>query len=120
MTRFAWSEQVTTISSTLRALEQQVADGEREAPGLEDLKSALDDLRLRAWGLLMATSESDYTGFQERFRIRRAREICTAMSTDLRAGKMSAKHPELPALGQAAHEMAVTVDQEIRVPGGGR
>src|SRR6187551_3806838 len=74
MSRFAWSEQVTTISSTLRTLEQQVADGQRDAPGLEDLKSALDDLRLRAWGLLMATNETDYASFQERFRIRRTKE----------------------------------------------
>ena len=111
MSRFAWSEQVSTISSTLRTLEQQVADGERDAPGLEDLKSALDDLRLRAWGLLMATSESDYAGFQERFRIRRTREMCTAMSSDIRAGKFNRKNPELPGVAQAAREVAQAVEE---------
>jgi hypothetical protein len=114
MSLFAWSDQVTTISTTLRALEQQVADGERDAPGLEDLKSALDDLRLRAWGLLMATSADDYLGFQERFRIRRTKEMCTAMSSDLRAGKLNAHNPDLPALGEAAREVAVTVEQAQR------
>ena len=111
MSRFAWSEQVTTISSTLRTLEQQVADGERDAPGLEDLKSALDDLRLRAWGLLMATTESDYASFQERFRIRRTREICTAMSSDIRAGKFSRQNPELPAVAQAARDVVNAVEE---------
>ena len=111
MSRFAWSEQVTTISSTLRTLEQQVADGERNAPGLEDLKSALDDLRLRAWGLLMATSETDYAGFQERFRIRRTKEMCSAMSSDIRSGKFNLRNPELPAVAQAAREVAKAVEE---------
>lgn len=111
MSRFAWSDQVNTISSTLRTLEQQVADGERDAPGLEDLKSALDDLRLRAWGLLMATNEVDYYNFQERFRIRRTKEMCTAMSSDIRSGKMNAANPELPDVAQAAREVALAVEQ---------
>ena len=111
MSRFAWSDQVSTISSTLRTLEQQVADGERDAPGLEDLKSALDDLRLRAWGLLMATSESDYAGFQERFRIRRTREMCNAISSDLRTGKFNRKNPDLPSVAQAARDVASAVEE---------
>ena len=114
MSRLAWSEQVTTISTTLRTLEQQVADGERDAPGLEDLKSALDDLRLRAWGLLMATNETDYAGFQERFRIRRTREMCSAMSNDIRSGKFNPKNPELPTVAQAAREVAMAVEEAAR------
>jgi hypothetical protein len=113
MSRFAWSDQITTIKSTLLTLEQQVADGDRDAPGLEDLKSALDDLRLRAWALLMATNETDYVTFQERFRIRRTKEMCTAMSTDIRAGKMNAHNPELPGVAQAAREVALAVEQAV-------
>jgi hypothetical protein len=46
MGQFAWTEQVGTISSMLRTLEDQVARGDLAAtPGLEDFKSALDDLR---------------------------------------------------------------------------
>ena len=41
MSRFAWSEQVSTISSTLRTLEQQVADGERPKCGRERARTAL-------------------------------------------------------------------------------
>jgi hypothetical protein len=69
MSRFALSEQDTTISSTLRTLEQQVADGEQDAPGLEDLKSAANELRLRAWGLLMAANESEYACFLSTFHV---------------------------------------------------
>jgi hypothetical protein len=114
MSRFAWSEQVTTISSTLRTLEQQVADGQRDAPGLEDLKSALDDLRLRAWGLLMATNESEYANFQERFRIRRTREICSSLSNDIRAGKFDRRNPELPSVAQAARDVAMAVEEAAK------
>ncbi|HKP28831.1 MAG TPA: hypothetical protein VJU15_05495 [Gemmatimonadales bacterium] len=114
MSQFAWSEQVTTISSTLRTLEKQVADGERDAPGLADLKSALDDLRLRAWGLLMAANETDYANFQERFRIRRTREMCAALSSDIRSGKFNRRNPELPDVAEAARDVAKAVEEAAR------
>jgi hypothetical protein len=114
MVRFAWTEQVANISAALHALEEQVAQGDVAAPGLADFKSALDDLRLRAWGLLMATSADDYKGFQERFRIRRGKEMCRSLEGDLRAGKLSSRHPELPELGAAARDLVTTVDETQR------
>ncbi len=115
MSRLTWSNEVSTISSTLQTLEEHVEHGGVAAQGLEDLKSALDDLRLRAWGLLMAASADDYRGFQERFRIRRTREMCAALSADLRTGKLSAANPELPALGTAARDVATSVDDARRM-----
>ena len=106
-----WLDQVTNINATLTQLEQQIGDGVVTQHGLEDLKSALDDLRLRAWGLLMATSADDYKGFQERFRLRRTREMCSSITTDLRDGKLSLANPELPPLGDAAREFTRTVEQ---------
>jgi len=114
MVRFAWTEQVANISAAHHALEEQVAQGDVAAPGLADFKSALDDLRLRAWGLLMATSADDYNGFQERFRIRRGKEMCRSLEGDLRAGKLSSRHPELPELGAAARDLVTTVDETQR------
>jgi hypothetical protein len=111
MGQFSWTEQVATISATLRTLEDQVASGDRATLGLEDFKSALDDLRLRAWGLLMATSADDYRGFQERFRIRRGQDMCRALIADLGTGKLSGRHPELLELGTAARALATTVDE---------
>ena len=106
-----WLDQVSSMKSTLADLEQQVADGAVDTHGLEDLKSALDDLRLRAWGLLMSTTADDYKGFQERFRLRRTREMCTSITTDLRDGRLSPANPELPPLGDAMREFTRTVDQ---------
>jgi hypothetical protein len=41
----------------------------------------------------MATRADDYQGFQERFRIRRGKEICRPLDVDLRACKLSPQHP---------------------------
>jgi hypothetical protein len=109
---FAWTEQVATINSMLQTLEGQVARGDVAAtPGLEDFKSSLDDLRLRAWGLLMAASADDYRGFQERFRIRRGKDMCRALVADLGTARLSGRHAELPELGAAARDLATAVEQ---------
>jgi hypothetical protein len=78
---------------------------------LEDFKSALDDMRLRLWGLLSAAGGDDYKGFQERFRIRRATEMCRGLSGDLRAGAVSGRHTELSGLHDAAAELGKSIDQ---------
>jgi hypothetical protein len=111
MGQFAWTDQVAIISSMLRALENQVAAGDLATPGLEDFKSALDDLRLRAWGLLMATSADDHHLFQQRFRIRRGKDMCRALIADLGTGQLSGRLPELPELGTAARDLATAVEE---------
>ena len=111
MGQFAWTEQVANISAALHTLEEQVAQGDVSPPGLADFKSALDDLRLRAWGLLMATSADDYRGFQERFRIRRGRDMCRALIADLGTGKLSGRQPDLPELGTTARDLAMAVER---------
>jgi hypothetical protein len=116
MGQFAWLEQVGILSAMLDTLEAQVADGDLGTPGLEEFKSAMDDVRLRAWSLLMATRSDDPHGFQERFRTHRGTEMCRALRTDLRTGKLSGRQPELPALGAAARELAATVKEVTRKP----
>ena len=111
MAQFEWTEQMGTITVTLNALEERVGRGDLAVEGLEEFKSAVDDLRLRAWGLLMATNQDDYRVFQERFRIRRGKEICRALGTDLRAGSVSGRHPELPELRDAAHDLAAAATE---------
>jgi hypothetical protein len=96
------AEQVLTLNSTLEAIEFRFAQGGVPLEGLEALKSSVDDFRLRVWGVLVAARADDYRAFQERFRIRRAKEICREVGSDLRAGKMSGAHSELPDLAEAA------------------
>ena len=116
MGQFAWSEQVATLSDMLNTLQAQVAKGDLATPGLAEFKSALDDLRLRTWSLLMATNADDPHGFQEQFRTHRGTEMCRALTTDLRTGKLSGRHPDLPDLGVAARELAAAVKEAARKP----
>jgi hypothetical protein len=104
-------EHVAILNSTLTAIERRLAGAQAPVEGLEDFKSALDDMRLRLWGLLSAARGDDYRGFQERFRIRRATEMCRGLSGDLRVGGVSGRHGELSGLQAAAGELGKSIDQ---------
>ena len=109
MGQFAWKEQVASLNAILDPLDAKGANGDPSAAELEELKSSLDELRLRAWSLLMATNSDDPHGLQERFRTRRGTEMCRALVTDLETGKLSNRPSELPGLGTAARDLAATV-----------
>jgi hypothetical protein len=116
MSQFAWPEQVATLSDMLNSLEAQVKGGNPDAPGLAEFKSALDDLRLRTWSLLSASNADDPHAFQEQFRTHRGTEMCRALTTDLRTGKLSSGQPDLPALGGAAKDLSAAVTEATRKP----
>lgn len=100
------SHSVAALRDALSAIDTQLTSGALAPAGLADLKSAIDDVRLRLWGALMTTDPQDYNGFRQRFRLRRATEICRGVATDLAEGALARTHPELPGLGAAAHELA--------------
>jgi hypothetical protein len=116
MSQFAWPEQVATLTTMLDTLENQVGRGDLGTPGLTEFKSALDDLRLRTWSLLTATNSDDPHAFQERFRTHRGTEMCRALSTDLRTGRLSGRQPDLPTLGAAARDLSAAVKEATRKP----
>lgn len=116
MNQPAWTEQVSTLGAMLDALEGQIRSGDRNVSGLPELKSALDDLRLRSWSLLAAMHQDDPHAFQEQFRTLRGTEMTRALSADLRTGKLSGRQPDLPALGAAARDLAAAVKEATRKP----
>jgi len=105
----SFAEQMATLNSTLGAIEVRLALGRAPVEGLEDFKSALDDMRLRLWGLLSAAGGSK--GFQEQFRIRRATEMCRGLGDDLQAGSISGRHREIADLRQAATGLVGKIEQ---------
>ena len=107
-------QQVARLNATLGAIEQDLVHAKAPIDGLEDFKSALDDVRLRLWGLLSAAGGDDYKGFQERFRIRRATEMTRGLGGDLRTGAVSARHRELAGLREAAAELTQSIEQAQR------
>jgi hypothetical protein len=107
----SFADQIATLNSTLRAIEVRLALGRSAVEGLEEFKSALDDMRLRLWGLLGAAGGDDSRVFQERFRIRRAIEMCRGLGGDLRSGSVSGRHSELAGLREAAAELGQSVER---------
>jgi hypothetical protein len=98
--------EVANLHATLQSLESRVSTGEVSMESLAEFKSSVDDLRLRLWGLLSAGTANDYRAFQERFRLRRAREICEGVAGDPRGGTLSSRHEELSPLAAAATDLA--------------
>src|SRR3954453_11976485 len=107
----SFGDQVSNLNSTLRAIEVRLGLGRAPVEGLEDFKSALDDMRLRLWGLLGAVGGDDYKNFQERFRIRRATEMCRVLANDLRSGSVSGRYAELNNLREAAAELGQSIER---------
>ena len=97
------ANEVANLHATLQAIESRMAAGELPVEGLAEFKSSVDDLRLRLWGLMSAGTANDYRAFQERFRLRRSREICEGVASELRAGTLSNRHEELGPLRSASH-----------------
>jgi len=108
------ANEVANLHTTLQALESRVGSGEVPMEGLAEFKSSVDDLRLKLWGLMSAGTANDYRAFQERFRLRRTREICEGVANELRSGTMSNRHEELPPLGVAASDLARAIATSVR------
>lgn len=105
----SFAEQVATFNGVLQQIEARVASGEVGREAVQDFKSAVDDLRLRLWSVLSTGSPNDYRAFQERFRLRRAKEICAGLEEDLRAGALNPRNEELRPLGSAAGSLATRI-----------
>jgi len=104
------ADQMASLNSTLRVIEVRLALSRPPVEGLEEFRIILDDMRLRLWGLLGAIG-GDYQDLQERFRIRRAIELCRGLSGDLKAGLVSGRQPGLDPLVAAALELRQSIDQ---------
>ncbi len=91
-------DRVSAMRLILQSIEAELQKGKVPAEGLEDFKSAVDDLRLRVWSILAAASSGDHQAALERFRLRRAIELTRTLAHDLESGTLSRGHRELPEL----------------------
>lgn len=116
MTPSTFADQVAKFNATLQAIETRMASGEVPREAVHDFKTSVDDLRLRLWGAMGAGSANDYRAFQERFRLRRAKEICRGLEDDLQGGALNPRHEELPLLAQAAASLASRIQELVNPP----
>ncbi|HEU4828590.1 MAG TPA: hypothetical protein VFT04_05295 [Gemmatimonadales bacterium] len=93
------------VQDTVKKIEAEVAQGTIPSEGMEDFKRAIDEARMRIWAVLMAANDSDPAGYLERFRMRRAIEICRGIHRDIGERTLSPDHPEAAELLQVTRAL---------------
>jgi hypothetical protein len=96
---------VVTLRSSLKTIDEQLGSGALSPDRVEDIKSAIDDIRFRLWGVLTAKDTAEYQAFRERFRLRRAAEICRGLALDMTEGRMIPAHREAAELRDALQQL---------------
>jgi hypothetical protein len=95
-------QQVDSMRLTLQAVEMQLGSGSLHPAALDDLKSAVDDIRIRIWAIMSAAAEGSDGLAIERFRLRRGIDVCTKLSEEFHSGSLSTRHPEAMMLRDSA------------------
>jgi hypothetical protein len=114
MAEYAAQGPVAAMRATVQSIEAKLRQGDLPQDGLADLKSALDDARLRLWAVISAAGSAEPDAVLMRFRLRRATEICRATSADLEAGPLGLHQRELLELRDAARELADRLTAAVR------
>ena len=99
-------ELISQINYAVETIEVGFRNGTVKTADITDLKGTIDDARLRLWALMNRPVEDDSLAFEERFRMRRAREICGRLASDLGAGRVNPRHPELTELREISRALA--------------
>lgn len=107
-------DSLQTIRATLQAIDARLQRGDLPESGLADLKSALDDARLRVWAALSAGRAPDGEAVLIRFRLRRAVEICAGVLRDLEVQTLGAHQRELLELRNTAQQLADRINSLVR------
>lgn len=96
---------VVTLRSSLKTIDEQLGSGALTPDRVEDIKSAIDDIRFRLWGVLTASDPAEYQAFRERFRLRRATEICHGLALDVSEQRLTPTHREVAELRSALQQL---------------
>jgi hypothetical protein len=99
------SEELQKMRAALQAIEQRLQAKSVPLSGVQDLKSGVDELRLRLWAILSASNNPDPASTLERFRLRRATEILDSLHADIVAGRLRTGHKEVGMLVERAERI---------------
>jgi hypothetical protein len=106
MSRTDRTSAIGNLQIAVTAFERQLGTLE-EVPtaGLEEIKTAVDEVRLRIWTVLMAQNSKDSREYLERFRLRRAAENLQLLAFDVDAGRLKVTQKEAGELLTAIEEI---------------
>ncbi len=107
MNPIEFQARVTAMRETMRRIEQEAVTGAVPAEALEDFKRAVDEARMRIWASLTAANTDDPQAFLQRFRVRRAIDICRSVVKDLAEGGVRSDRAELAELQAIARQITV-------------
>jgi len=119
MSEVSIGDHLGRLNIALQALETRATRGSMPVEELSEVKRSLDDLRLRVWALLKAPHDRDPATFEERFRVRRATELCVRLTADLRAGLLNSEHPEFADLWIATMDLSQAIHTARNQPAAG-
>ncbi len=102
---------VHSMRLSLQTIESQIGSGTLTPPGLDDLKSAIDDVRLRLWAIKSAQNMTDGAAALKRFRMRRAVEILDTVAEDLKDPQLVLKANEMTLLRGAAERFTSQLER---------
>jgi hypothetical protein len=103
---------VVTLRSSLKTIDEQLSSGALSPDRVEDIKAAIDDIRFRLWGVLTARDPVEYQAFRERFRLRRATEICHGLALDIAEQRLKPAHREAAELRTALQALQARLPNE--------
>jgi hypothetical protein len=103
------SDELQKMRAALQAIEQRLQSKAVPLSGVQDLKSGVDELRLRLWAILSASNNPDPSGTLERFRLRRATEILDSINADIASGALRRSHKEIGLLVDRAERLSATL-----------
>lgn len=103
---------VVTLRSSLKTIDEQLGSGALSPDRVEDIKSAVDDIRFRLWGVMTAAGPDEYQAFRERFRLRRATEICHGLALDIKEKRLTPTHREASELRTAIQALLARLPAE--------
>jgi hypothetical protein len=97
---------IGNLQIAVTAFERQLGTLE-EVPtaGLEEIKTAVDEVRLRIWTVLMAQNSKNSQEYLDRFRLRRAAESLHLLAFDVDAGRLNVTQKEADELVKAIEEV---------------
>lgn len=98
--------QLAELNRAIEALPAPEDRDTRDFEVLESLKHGLDDARLALWSRLQGVDSGDAPAYVKSFRVKRAVELCSRLTTDLRLGLLDPRSGEYTALLSAALELA--------------
>ena len=104
------AQQLTTLAGLLAEVDARLAMVPAVPPGLEDLKSSVDQLRTSMWAILSAGHGVSAPIRVERLKLRRAIDGLRAIQSSLASRSGATRHPEHAALAAVARALADQIE----------